>query len=87
MPSPLLEFDIPQSTVPSTAVVDCVAAVSDCHIEELPLLAEAVDPDALDELCARQWTGKVVFSYAGYCVVVNSEGGIEVHEVGSAPEP
>ena len=62
----------------SERIVRRVADVTDSNGCDLPLLYEAVDPDALDALVAHMETGTVTFEYAGSEVTVESCGTISV---------
>jgi len=69
--------------VPSTAVIDAVAAATAREHRSLPPLYDAIDGEALDSLLegARdRQTGRtrVVFDWAGVTVVIESGGDIEV---------
>nr|WP_161605563.1 HalOD1 output domain-containing protein [Natronorubrum sulfidifaciens] len=65
---------------PSMAVVSLVAAVTDTDPLELEPLYNAVDPEALDSLCAAgNSVSTLSFEYAGYTVVVEqSAAGVEL---------
>lgn len=77
-------FDWSQ-TAPSTAVVETVAAVSDSDHTDLDILADAIDPDALDRLVRRPDRrhpgGLVTFRFGGYEVVVHGDGELIVTSV------
>lgn len=70
---------------PSTVVVAAVAIVSETDPLELPPLREALDPDALDNLFAPTYggrvrkTGRVEFEFDDHQVVVDATGEIDVH--------
>lgn len=68
------------SPIPSTEVVRVVAALADVPPEELPLLTDVIDPDALNRLFAGKdnTTGKVVFQYYGYPIAVDDEGNVSL---------
>jgi hypothetical protein len=73
----------------STVVVTLVADVAGVDPADLPPLASAVDPDALDAVF--QYPGApdghtVGFDYAGYHVVVHGTGRIHVFEPGIDPD-
>lgn len=67
---------------PSVAVIEAVAAKEDTDPMALePPLNDIVDPDALDRLCAGEsMNGFIVFSYCGYTVTVDADGGVTVEE-------
>ncbi|MEF8829655.1 MAG: HalOD1 output domain-containing protein [Haloarcula sp.] len=63
----------------SLAVVKAVSDTIETVPEELPPLADAVDPDALEALFAdRQTTGRVSFLYAGRSVTVAADRTVTV---------
>lgn len=65
--------------LPSTEVVEAVAALRDVGAIELPPLNDHVDPDALDRLLTGDGVGaQVSFSYAGTEVYVSGDGTVEV---------
>ncbi|MEF8779487.1 MAG: HalOD1 output domain-containing protein [Haloferacaceae archaeon] len=68
---------------PSTAVVEAVAAVTDCEPLELPLFSDHVDLEALDALVTAGGSGsdgriRVSFAYDDLRVRVSSDGEIEI---------
>jgi hypothetical protein len=72
----------------SEAVVEAVGTVADADPRHLVPLGDAVDPDALDRLCAPD-TGegsdravRVTFRYHGYEVTVAGSGTVEIREPG-----
>jgi len=70
----------------STAVIEAVAEAAETEPDELPVLTNVVDPDALDALFAgSETTGSVQFQYAGYDVTVSADRTIQVRP--SAQEP
>jgi hypothetical protein len=80
-PSPRAERNLSNPTW--SAVVETVAAREGVHPTDLePQLYEVVDPDALETLLATAATGQssvtVAFEYAGYDVVVASDGTMTV---------
>ena len=77
--------DMPQGTgglPPSVAVIEEVASKEGTEPMELePPLNDVVDPDALDALCAGEsMNGFVMFSYCGYSITVDADGGVTVEE-------
>lgn len=61
------------------AMLRAVAAVDDKPIEELPLLYETIDPDALGELVDdERFDGIVTFDYDSYVVLIDGDRRIEV---------
>lgn len=73
----------------STVVISLVADVAGVDPTDLPPLASAVDPDALDAVfqfpdAAGDHT--VGFDYAGYHVVVHGTGRVHVCEPGIDPD-
>ncbi|SFR36557.1 HalOD1 output domain-containing protein [Halogeometricum limi] len=67
-----------QSELVSTSVVLSVAAIEGEEPTALPPLAEAIDPDALDDLFAGDVRGQVSFTYTGYDVTIHDDGRIEI---------
>ncbi|WP_435176867.1 HalOD1 output domain-containing protein [Halorussus sp. AFM4] len=72
----------------SRTVVETVAALEDVAETELPILADSVDPGALDRLFGprfdgdrRAVEGRVEFEYAGYRVAVASDGEFTVSPI------
>lgn len=64
----------------SMAVIDAIADAENVAPTDLPVvLADVVDPDALDSLF-REGGGSVCFEYAGYRVTVDAD-----RDVGVAP--
>lgn len=71
---------------PSTAVVRAVATASNTEATRLPPLYDTVDPDTLDRLFPPEATGgELWFDYAGFAVVVGSNGTVELHETADSP--
>lgn len=82
------------TTPPSVTVVQAVAAATGMDVDELPLLYEVVDPDALDALFASKHTGssrgsgQVHFRLAGCEVTVTANGEVTVRAPSSSsPTP
>ncbi len=65
---------------PSVTVVNTVADVEGTSFTELPPLYEAVDPDALDAMCAGDTSGRVTFEYHGYTVTVEANERVVVQK-------
>ena len=69
----------------SEELVRAVAAVGDADPADLPILADVVDPEALDDL-VRSWSvgdvdqtaGRVTFRYVGRRIEVSADGVIEI---------
>lgn len=66
---------------PSEAVLAAVASERNCDPAELPVLTEAVDPDALDALFRGRESGHVEFEYAGCRVVVRGARDVTATEI------
>ncbi|WP_313693030.1 HalOD1 output domain-containing protein [Halorarum halobium] len=80
----LHEFD-PETESARTELLRAVAAVDDTVPTELPLLADAVDPDALETLFTADETGRsrlteghLAFEYAGYHVRITTDGTLAI---------
>jgi len=71
---------------PSTAVVEAVAAATDRDVEELALLDDYVDGDALDALLLGSASSSltVTFDYGDVAVSVRADGQIDVHPEGAS---
>lgn len=80
--SPVVSARWDESDSASLAVVSAVASASGTDPTALPPLQETVDADALDTLAAnRSGSGgstRVSFAYAGWAVLVDSGGIVEV---------
>jgi len=62
----------------SVAVVEAVSAAEGREQMSLPLLRDAVDPEALDTLCRTGETTTVSFEYSDSRVTVDGDGSITV---------
>jgi hypothetical protein len=63
----------------STAVIEAVTEAAGTQAENLPVLNEVVDTDALDALFAgSETTGTIQFRYAGCDVTVSSDHTVHV---------
>ncbi|WP_227355882.1 HalOD1 output domain-containing protein [Haladaptatus salinisoli] len=78
------EFD-PSTDSASEELITAIATLNDADPAELALLAEFVDPEALDALFGpqmdgtpRDTTGHVVFNYDAYHVRIDSNGKISL---------
>ncbi|MFH5798437.1 HalOD1 output domain-containing protein [Haladaptatus sp. CMAA 1911] len=75
-------YDIDPNETVTEGVVTATAAVTNTKTNEMPPLFETVNADALDELFANSWggrmrdTGRVTFTYCECEVVVLSDGRI-----------
>jgi len=71
-----------ETETPSIGVVEAVAAATERDATDLPRLADAVDPDALNELLGGTEAGdndvRVSFEYADTTVTVRSAGTVAV---------
>nr|WP_273742503.1 HalOD1 output domain-containing protein [Natrinema soli] len=80
----MVEFSENSKNTPVFAVVSAVADAEDVDPVELPPLYEAIDPEALNDLCTSRSgssVGKVEFQYAGHDVVVRGTGEVEVQSI------
>lgn len=65
----------------SQAILEAVANAEDTPVSELSQkLYSAIDPDALDNLF-RNTRGSLTFEFAGYLVVVDSDGHVDVQRL------
>lgn len=74
------EFD-GDSTLPSRAILDVMAHVTDADYVDLDPLYDSIDPSALDSICRGRgkWSRCLVqFAYDGHRVTVKRGGEIEV---------
>jgi hypothetical protein len=85
-----LEFD-PITDSISEELIKTVATLNNADPAELALLADFIDPDALDALfkpqidgTPRETDGQVEFSYDSYHVTVDSDGTITLEYAESA---
>lgn len=70
-----------------TAVFEAVADATDTPAEEMPVLYDVVDPDALDSLFSDSTVdGRIRFRYAGSVVTVAADGTIDVRVVADESE-
>lgn len=76
---------VQDGTVVSERVVRTVANTTSSDVSELPVLYEAVDPEALDRLVGRMSNGEVSFDYAGHAVTVDSDGRVTLGERRTSP--
>lgn len=84
---PLVQTTAADGEALSVAACDLMIRTTDTSIRELPPLASAVDPDALDTLFDGSSTeGSITFQYAGHDVVVRSNGNVEVYSAGTVTE-
>lgn len=66
---------------PVVGVVETLSDADGADPDEIPTLADAVDPESLNELCANTADSNVVtvsFAHAGYDVTVRSDGVVSV---------
>lgn len=84
---PIVRTTVSDGETLSVVVCDLMSRVTDTPIRELPPLATAIDPDALDAVFDGKTTeGSVAFQYADHDLVVRSNGDVEVYPVGTATE-
>lgn len=71
----------------SVVVCELLRRTNDASIRELPPLADAIDPDALDAVFgAADAQGTLAFEYAGRDVLVRSNGAVEVYPADSVTD-
>jgi len=84
---PLVQTTATDGEALSVTVCDLVSRATDTSIRDLPPLANAIDPDALDAVFdGRSTDGSVAFQYADHDLVVRSNGTIEVYHLGTLTE-
>lgn len=66
-------------------IIHSVAEQTNTDPLELPLLYEAIDPDALDALLDKLQDGKIQFQYAGQTVSVESDGVVHLTDDSVTP--
>lgn len=64
----------------STTIVRTVAEREAVAVADLRPLYDAIDPDALDQLCEHGFDGTLSFSYEGYRVIVTGDGSVSIAE-------
>lgn len=62
----------------SEQVIEAIAAETEMNPMDLPLLYEALDPDALDALIKTLSDGEITFQYAEFTVTVQSTGRVHL---------
>ncbi|RBI59835.1 hypothetical protein DMJ13_21370 [halophilic archaeon] len=84
-----MAFD-PTTDSVSEEFINAVATLNDADLTELTLLADFIDPEALDALFGpqmdgtlRETDGEIEFNYEGYHVTVDSCGTIDIHHAES----
>lgn len=70
-------FD-PETGTVSEELVAAISAYEGCHPLEVPVLANHIDPDALNSLFRAESDCTVQFEYADYDVTVDADGTILV---------
>lgn len=69
-----MEYSLDSDEKPSAGVWSVIAAIENCSPLDLPPLAEATNPDALDTLLANSnGSEQLSFEYYGYEVTVTSD--------------
>jgi len=82
--TPLATTTVEQADTPSIVIAEMVSDLADAPLDELPPLANAVDPDALDAVFAGEDTvGRLTFTFADYDVLLDSAGAVAVYRSGS----
>lgn len=85
-PSPLITLQADEDQSLSGCVLDAVSAVMVTPHTELPVLNDAIDPDALDAIFSgRGSNGQISFRYAGYPVSVHGDQ-VTVYEAGPSDQ-
>lgn len=85
-------FD-PETDAVSKELIDAVATVNDADPDELAVLANFIDPDALDTLFQPRLNGtsrnsntQVQFKYDEYTIKIQTDGTITLHQPNSSAE-
>lgn len=85
-------FD-PQTDSVSEELIDAVATLKDADPTELPVLADYIDPDALNTLFQPREDGKprdtdgcVHFEFDAYIIRIQTVGTMTLHQPSPAPE-
>lgn len=65
----------------SATLVSKVAERAAVDPVELPVLYDQLDSDALDSLVAQMDNGEVAFEYAGFEVVIDSSGAVDLESL------
>lgn len=77
---PLLETMANEDESLSVAICDLLSRATETSVRELPPLGNSIDPDALDAVFdGESASGWLVFEYAGYDVLVRSNGAVELY--------
>jgi hypothetical protein len=85
-PKPILTYELHADQPPSEGVVAAVSTSSGVDPAAMEPLAKTIDPDAVDAMFSDHYdgtprgTGHIQFAYAGYEVLVSSEGVVSVFE-------
>ena len=78
--SPIATTTVGSTDSASVVIAETLAEVADRDVDDLPRLSQSVDPDALDAVFAADGAdGRLAFAYAGYDVVLDASGSVEVH--------
>lgn len=64
--------------LPSTTIIEAIAAVTNTELTDIPPLTDFVNPDAVDELFAGRDGGLLTFTYAGCQVRVINDTTVTV---------
>ncbi|AGN01008.1 hypothetical protein L593_05295 [Salinarchaeum sp. Harcht-Bsk1] len=82
--TPIATTTVEQTDSASVVISQIVTDVADETIDDLPTLANSVDPDALDAVFASEGAiGRLTFVFAGYDILLDSSGAVEVHQSGT----
>lgn len=83
-----IEYEWTDSVLPSTAVVEAIAAATDRDHTELPPLYEYVEVDALDTLVTATTDHRVdvSFTYDGVRVRISSVGRVDIRPDGAGTD-
>lgn len=78
-----MHYEWSEPCLPSTALIEVIAAATDRDPLDMPPLYEHVDVDALDAILTARWNGtngtvNVSFAYDGVEILLDSDGNIEL---------
>ncbi|WP_226480484.1 HalOD1 output domain-containing protein [Natrinema amylolyticum] len=84
----VVEYEIPENESPSVATVRAVSSIRECDPKALTPLYEAIDPDALNDLCESRGDESdgvdctIEFVFSDYHITVDSDECLTIRAVG-----